>query len=152
MAFQLRDDAATMQSYKRIEKWEGHMIAVEQFKEHIYAFSGQATKLKAAASAAAPWQKAVIDQVAPYMTAMAADTEGVIDELEVHPSLLGTPECDVYLAANAAYASNMAGLIANIVDYGRLREMMRQYDGPEESCRLNGGTYRSQGRAQSKEC
>jgi len=126
LSFQVKEDAVTMESFTRANvSWESHATAIAQIKEHFNALSRQVTKLKAERNAASPWQREAIDRIDPYMDEMVGYTEAVIDHLNKNPNLLGTPEYKDYLEANADYATDLAAMIANFVDYGRTKDRLQ---------------------------
>jgi phage-related tail protein len=126
MAFQLKDDAQTMESFTGTNaKWETHRDAIDQIKEHMNALARQVDKLKAAQNSASPWQKTVIDRIDPFLAEMEGYTEAVIENLNKHPERLRTPEYKDYLEANADYAGDLAGMIADFVDYGRTKDRLQ---------------------------
>lgn len=147
MAMQAKDDAVTMQSYSQMSvKWEAHAAAIAQITEHVMAMNGQAIELKAAQGTAEPWQKNVIHRIEPYLAEMAKDNEAVIDEMNQHPSLFGTPAWNAYLQANADSATYLASLIVNAVNNGAIRQKMQDYDQPADTCGLSGVANRPYGR------
>ena len=126
MAFQLKDDAETMQTFAGMKVgWETHRDAMSRIKEHVNALAQQVDKLKAARDDASPWQKAVIDRIDPYMSELNGYSEAVIENLSKHPERLGTPEYKDYLSANADYAGDLASMIADFVDYGRTKDRLQ---------------------------
>jgi hypothetical protein len=126
MAFQLKDDAETMQSFSQTKAtWENHADAIKQVKEHINALARQLDKLKAARNIASPWQKTAIDRIDPYMGELEGYTEAVIEHLNKHPERLGIPEYKDYLEANADYSGDLATMIGDFVDYGRTKERVQ---------------------------
>lgn len=126
MAFQVKDDAETMAGYTQTTvSWQTHVAAVAQIKEHVNALGRQVAKLKAARSAASPWQQIAIDRIDPYLDEMAGYTEAVIEHLNKQPKLLFTQQYKDYLEANADYAGNLADMIADFVDYGRTKERLQ---------------------------
>src|ERR1019366_4887689 len=79
MAFQLKEDAVTMESFTRMATtWESHAAAIHQIREHINALGRQVGKLKAAEGDASPWQKTAIDRINPYLDEMSGYTGAVI--------------------------------------------------------------------------
>jgi len=127
MAFQLKEDAATMETFTRSKaSWQSHAAAIAQIKEHFNALSAQVTKLKAAKATASPWQKTAIDRIDPFLNEMSGYTEAVIEQLNKHPERLNTPEYKDYLEANADYSGDMAAMIADFVDYGRTKDRLQQ--------------------------
>jgi len=127
MAFQLKEDAQTMESYTRSNAtWESHAVAINQIKERVNALGRQTAKLKDARSSASSWQKAAIDRVNPFLDELAGYTEAVIENLNKHPKLLNTPEYKDYLEANADYAGDLATMIGDFVDYGRTKQRLQR--------------------------
>jgi len=125
MAFQLKEDAQTMESYTRSNAtWESHAAAINQIKERVNALGRQAMKLKDARNTASPWQKAAIDRINPFLDELEGYTEAVIENVNKHPMLLTTPEYKDYLEANADYAGDLAAMIADYVDYGRTKQRL----------------------------
>ena len=123
MAFQLKDDAQTMESFTGMNvSWQTHAGATNQIKEHVNALARQVDELKAVSNNASPCQKTVIDRIDPYLEEMNGYTEAVIENLSKHPERLRTPEYKDYLEANADYAGD---LIADFVDYGRTKERLQ---------------------------
>jgi hypothetical protein len=139
MAAQAKDDAFTMESYSQMAvPWGDHAATVGQIREHVMAMNRQVTELKAAEGGAEPWQKNVIDRIEPYLAEMANNNEAAIDQMNERPSLFGTPAWNAYLQANADSATYLAGLIANYVNNGAMRQKMQDYDQPENTCGLGG--------------
>src|SRR5215472_10578267 len=67
MAFQLKEDAATMEGYTRMNvSWESHKVAINQIKDHVNALRRQVEKLDQAKATASPWQKAAIVRITPF--------------------------------------------------------------------------------------
>ena len=127
MAFQLKEDAETMETFTRMNvTWQSHAIAIGQIKEHANALAKQVDKLKAVRDEASPWQMTAIDRIDPYLDEMSGYIEAVIENLNQHPERIGTPEYKDYLEANADYASDLADMIGNFVDYGRTKERLEQ--------------------------
>lgn len=122
MAFQLKEDAVAMESYTRMNTtWESHSAAIHQIKEHINALSRQVGKLKAAEGAASPWQKTAIDRINPYLDEMVGYTTAVIERLNGDRKHTIADYKD-YLEANADYATDLAAMIGDFVDYGNARD------------------------------
>jgi hypothetical protein len=126
MAFQLKEDAETMESYTRSSTtWQSHAIAINQIKERVNALGRHAAKLKDARNIASPWQKTAIDRINPFLEELAGYTEAVIEHVNKQPQLLTTPEYMDYLEANADYAGDLAAMIAEFVDYGKAKQRLQ---------------------------
>jgi hypothetical protein len=133
MAFQLKEDAGTMESYTRSNvTWESHAITITQIKEHVNALGRQVAKLKDAKNSASPWQKTVIDRINPFMDELGGYTEAVIEHLNKKPKLLTTAEYKDYLEANADYAGDLAAMIGDFVDYGKTKQRLERLAGKLE--------------------
>jgi len=127
MAFQVKEDAVTMEGYTRMNvSWESHVTAVTQIKEHINALERQVAKLNDAKETASPWQKTAIGRINPFMGELEGYTGAIIEHLTKQPNLLATAEYKDYLEANADYAGDLAAMIGDFVDYGRTKERMER--------------------------
>jgi hypothetical protein len=139
MAFQVKEDAVTMESYTRMNvSWEGHAAAIAQIREHVNDLGRQVAKLNAAKGFASPWQKVAIERINPFMDELGGYTSAVIDGLsgEQRPT---TAEYTDYLEANADYATDLAAMIADFVNYGNAKSRMeRQAEKLELSAKKTG--------------
>jgi len=122
MAFQLKEDALTMESFTRMDvSWQSHAAAINQIKEHINALGKQVAKLKAAENTASPWQKTAIDRINPFLDEMSGYTTAVIERLNGDRKHTMADYKD-YLEANADYATDLASMIGDFVDYGNAKD------------------------------
>ena len=126
MAFQLKEDAVTMESYTRMNvSWESHAAAINQIKDHINALGRQVAKLKEAKSTGSRWQQTAIDRITPFLDELAGYTYAVIEH--INGQVKHTPaEYKDYLEANADYATDLAAMIADFVDYGNSKDRMQR--------------------------
>lgn len=121
-AFQLKEDAGIMESFTRMNvSWQSHAAAINQIKDHINALGQQAMKLKAARDTASPWQKAAIDRINPFLDELGGYTTAVIEHINGDKRHT-LEEYKDYLEANADYASDLAAMIGDFVDYGNSRQ------------------------------
>lgn len=121
-AFQLKEDAATMESYTRMNvSWESHAAAITQIKEHVNALGRQVTKLKDARNTASPWQQTAINRINPFLEEMAGYTYAVIEHVNGEKKHT-LDEYRDYLEANADYAADLAAMIGDFVDYGKTKQ------------------------------
>jgi hypothetical protein len=122
LAFQLKEDASTMETFTRSSvSPQGHLEAIAIVKEHVNALGRVADKLKDARSTASPWQKTAIDRIAPYLDELGGYTSAVIEHITGVRN--HTPaEYNDYLEANVDYASDLAAMIENFVNYGKARQ------------------------------
>src|SRR5450755_3768122 len=73
-AFELKEDAATMETFSRQDVARETITAtVSQIRESINAVGRELAKLDAVRDSAAPWQKMAIDQMRPLLRELAAN-------------------------------------------------------------------------------
>jgi len=126
MAFQLKEDAATMETFSRMDvSWESHKVAINQIKEHVNALGKQVAKLKAAEASAPPWQATAIDRINPYLDEMVGYTTAVIEHLN-GDKRHNFAEYKDYLEANADYSADLASMVADFVDYGNAKQRVER--------------------------
>jgi F0F1-type ATP synthase membrane subunit b/b' len=126
-AFQLREDASTMESYTRSSaSWQAHAVTVTQMKEHVNAAGRTLTKLQDARKTASPWQATAIDRVQPLLKEIASNTQSVIEYLNKNPQRLAMTEYKDYIETNSDEASDLAGLIADFVNYGNTKSRLER--------------------------
>ena len=126
MAFELKEDAVTMESYTRMNvSMESHAAAINQVKDHINALTKQTAKLKDARGTGSPWQQTAIDRITPFLEELGGYTYAVIEHL--NGEVKHTPaDYKDYLQANADYATDLAAMIADFVDFGRSKDRMER--------------------------
>jgi len=122
MAFQVKEDAATMETFTRngVSR-ESQAIVVSEMKDHINALGRQAAKLEEAKNEASPWQKTAINRIDPFLTEMEGYTSAVIEHINDPKNHTMTDYKD-YLEANADYSADLAAVIGDFVDYGKTRQ------------------------------
>ena len=122
MAFQLKEDAVIMESFTRMDaSWESHVVAINQIGEDINALGRQVARLQAAEDTASPWQKTAIDRINPYLDELAGYTTAVIERLNGDGKHTIADYKD-YLEANADYATDLAAMIGDFVNYGNAKD------------------------------
>jgi len=127
MAFQLKEDAAMMESFTRINvSWESHAAAITVVKTHVNELGRQEAKLKEARADAAPWQKIAIDRIMPYLEELEGYTTAVIEHVNAEPRRLNTAEYKDYLEANADYSGDLAAMISDFVNYGNTKNRLER--------------------------
>jgi hypothetical protein len=126
MAFQLKEDAATMESFTYMNVgWESHALAINQIKDHVNSLGNQVDKLKAARNEASPWQKVAIDRITPYLDELGGYTAAIIDHLN-GADRRDFMEYKDFLEANADYSADLAAMIAEFVDYGNTKARLER--------------------------
>ena len=127
IAFQLKDDAVTMESFTRMNvSLEAHAVAINQIRDHVNALERQAAKLNDAKGGALPWQKAAIDRIEPFLDELGGYTSAAIEHVNKRPGLINTAEYKDYLEANVDYSGDLAAMIAQFVDFGRTKERLER--------------------------
>lgn len=126
MAFQLKEDAGTMESFTRMNvSMESHAVAINQIKDHVNALSRQVAKLNEAKGAASPWQKTAIDRIQPFLDELGGYTSAAIEYINGEPQH-SLAEYKDYLEANADYSGDLAAMISDFVDYGRTKQRLER--------------------------
>jgi len=124
-AFQLKEDAITMEAYTRMTSdWESHSIVVNQMKEHINAAGKTLAKLEELRDSASPWQQTAIDRIKPLLKEIASSTTTVINFINKKPTRLFNTEYKDYIEANADNADRLSRLVADFVDYGNTKNRL----------------------------
>ncbi len=125
MAFQIKEDAVAMEAFTRMNvSWETHAVTINQIREHVNALEKHVAALKDARDAASPWQRTAIDRIVPYLDELEGYTTAIIERINEQPKRLFTPEYKDYLAANADYATDLAAMIADFVEYGKTKDRL----------------------------
>lgn len=121
-AFQVKEDAVMMESFDRMAvSGEMQAATINQVRDHINALVRTEQKLQASRADGSAWQKQAINRIAPVLDELNGYTSAVIEHLnrEVPHTFA---EYKDYLEANADYATDLAQLIADFVDYGRTKD------------------------------
>jgi hypothetical protein len=86
LAFQLKEDAATMESFTRMNvSWESHAVAINQMKDHINAMGRLVAKLNEVKNTASPRLKTAIDRIDPFLEELGGYTSAVIEHINQQP-------------------------------------------------------------------
>jgi len=126
MAFQLKDDTVTMESFNvNHVTWEAQVAAIKTIRDHINALGKQVPKLRALEGEASPWQKAVIERINPYLEEMVGYTSAEIEHISGAREHTNAEYKD-YLEANADYASDLAAMINDFIDYGNAKHKVER--------------------------
>jgi hypothetical protein len=125
-AFQIKEDAATMESFNRMTvSTEAHAAMINQIRDHVNTLARTEAKLNDAEAGAAAWQKQVINRIVPFLDELNGYTSAVIEHL--NGEVLHTPaEYKDYLEANADYSADLAKMIGDFVDYGKTKDRLER--------------------------
>jgi len=126
MAFQLKEDAAAMEGFTRMKvSWETNSAAINQIRDHVNALERQEAKLQEVKGEASPWQRAAIDRITPFLDELAGYTAAIIEHLNGDKKHT-IDEYNDYLEANADYASDLAAMIGDFVNYGVTKQRVER--------------------------
>ncbi|HEY7336459.1 MAG TPA: hypothetical protein VH639_16320 [Bryobacteraceae bacterium] len=132
MTFQLKEDAVVMESFTRMKvSVETQAAAIDKITEDINALRRQETKLQDAKTEASPWQKNAIERITPFLDELEGYTLAIVEHLKGAPKH-NFAEYDDYLEANADYATDLAAMIADYVEYGKTKERLERLAGKLE--------------------
>ncbi len=126
MAFQLKEDAATMETFTRSNlSWESHAVTINQIRDHLNELGKRTAKLREVRDIASPWQRTAIDRITPYLDEMGGYTAAIIEHLngDQKHNLVDYKD---YLEANADYSADLAAMISDFVNYGKTRQKLEQ--------------------------
>lgn len=125
MAYQLKEDALTMESFTRMNvSLETQKVEINKIRDHVNALARQAAKLKEAEPGAAPWQKTAIQRIDPYLDELGGYTSAAIEHINARQH--NPAEYQDYLEANADYASDLCAMISDFVSYGKNRQRVER--------------------------
>jgi hypothetical protein len=109
-------------------------VTINQIKDHINALTRQTAKLKDARSAGSPWQQTAIDRITPFLDELGGYTYAVIEH--INGNVKHTPaEYKDYLQANADYATDLAAMIGDFVDFEEPSSTLRSCRSPAQRSR-----------------
>ena len=98
--------------------WTRDAGEIAHIKEDIDAAAKTMTSLNEARNQASPSQAATIDEIVPVMEELADHAIDAIEYLSGNQARLTDKECRKYLEANSDTSSRLAGLIAQLVEFG----------------------------------
>ncbi len=125
-AFQLKEDAGTLESFTRNVSlsWQSHAVVLTRMKEDINEAGRDLAKLEEAKRSASPWQRTAIERILPLLKELAGNTEKAINYGNENQKSLFTEPYKDYLEANADLSSELASTISDFVDYGNTKERL----------------------------
>jgi len=134
-AIQIRNYAAIMESYTWSDVTvESRCVIIDGVRDRIDAVKRHVAELVEVERAiASPWQKTMIDRIAPLLDQLVSETQGVVDHLDRPGSLRKFREHRELLAANAHQAIDLAALISGYVDLAGRMSGSTNNDGGAES-------------------
>ena len=132
LAFQLKDDADTMETFTRAQvSMNAHVEVINQIRDHVNALARVQDKLEAAKYTASPWQKTAIIRIDPFINELTGYTNAAIEY--INDTVKHTPvEYADYLQANADYSDDLATMISQLIDYGRVKQRLDRMGGKLE--------------------
>ena len=104
-------------------------MAINQIKDHVNGLVKEEAKLKDAKNAASPGQKAAIDRIVPYLDELEGSPPPSSNALPINLSAsspTSTRTSWKRMEANADYATDLAAMIGDFVDYGKTRDRLER--------------------------
>ncbi len=129
-AFQMKEDAATLESYTRLGgvSWQTHASVITQMKERINEAGRDVQKLEDAKKSASPWQEMAIQRIQPLLRELATNTGKAIQYLNENPKRLSMDPYKSYLEANADVSEELSSMISDFVDYGNTKQRLEMLE------------------------
>jgi hypothetical protein len=106
--------------------WQGHVVLLNEVKEHVNVLGRTIAKLEAQRSEGSTLQQKAIDRAVPLLQEMAQNTTDAIEHINrnhVRPVSGDYPE---YLDQNAETAHDLSRLINATVDYSHQRSKLQR--------------------------
>lgn len=97
--------------------FHAHAYELERAKGAVNSMGRDLSRLQEIHSEALPWQQAVINQIHPMLTSLAANTTDAIEQLSENRHRLYLPEYRDAVENMSAYAQQTRDLISVHVDY-----------------------------------
>ena len=124
-AIRLREDANQMQNFVANQvTWDTHAVYATRVAQDIIAMQEKVDQLDKARSLGSEWQQSAIDRIRPLLKELTATIIAVSDTMLTHP--FDKTEYNEYLEANYDYATQLAALISDTVDYGKTKARMEK--------------------------
>jgi hypothetical protein len=121
-----------MESFRRMNLGAAtHGLAINEIKDEINQLGRQFGRLKALEGEASPWQRTAINRIEPYLAELGGYTSAVIERLSGDRTHTIADYND-YLQANADYATDLAAMLNEFVDYGNSRGRVERLGGKLE--------------------
>lgn len=113
-------DSEELESYTRTQAtWETHAYQLERIREHVNHLGEVVQQLNEARHEGLPWQQTAIDRINPLMHEIALQLTTTIRHLSEHQSEVRMKPYQDYTRATYEVNSRAAGVISDIVEYGR---------------------------------
>jgi hypothetical protein len=100
--------------------WQSHAQKLNLIREHVNRAGQLLSNLQDARGTASPWQQEAIDRIYPLLKELADNTEGMINHLNDKKSALHLSEYGDYAKAGYELAKDLAALVSDYVEYGKL--------------------------------
>lgn len=129
-AYATAQHAETLQSFhlgKQVS-FHSHAYELNRAKIAINSMGRDLNKLQELRAEALPWQQAVIDQLDPMLTSLAANTTDAIEHLNENRDRLHLQEYRDAVGNMSAYADQARDLISVHVDYANALTRLEQLE------------------------
>ena len=113
------DEIATWARAKQLS-WQSHAEKLNLIREHVNEAGRLLSNLHDARDEASPWQQQAIDRVYPLLKELADNTTAMINHLNDKGSAFHFSEYGDYAKAGYNLAKDLAALVSDYVEYGKL--------------------------------
>lgn len=121
----LKVDTAELETFTRSNlNWKTFASKLDQIKDHVNKVGELTAKLNSTRESGSAWQQDAIDHINPLLRDLASSVTAAINHLSEHQSLVHSTHYREYVQTTHQQASNLAGLIADYVDYGKSKDKM----------------------------
>lgn len=132
----LKIDAQELETFTRSNmSWNSFGSKLEEIKTHVNKVGELTSKLNGVRASGSAWQQDAIDHIHPLLRDLTSSVSAAIQHLSEHKSLVHSTHYREYVDTTHEHANNLAGLIADYVEYGKAKDKMealaRDLDVPE---------------------
>jgi hypothetical protein len=113
------EQIATWAGAKQLS-WQSHAEKLNLIREHVNRAGRILSNLQDAQDTASPWQQQAIDRIYPLLKELADNTQGMINHLNDKKSTFHLSEYGDYAKAGYELAKDLATLVSDYVEYGKL--------------------------------
>jgi hypothetical protein len=100
--------------------WQSHAEKLNLIREHVNEAGRLLSNLHDARETASPWQQQAIDGIYPLLKQLDDNTESIINHLNENQSKIHFSPYTDYAKAGYELAKDLAALVSDYVEYGKL--------------------------------
>jgi hypothetical protein len=121
----LKADTGDLQTFTRSKlTWQSFAGKLEQIKNHVNELGNLTTKLNNSRDSGSRWQQDAMDHINPLLRDLASSDSATIKRLSENQSRVHTAHYQDYVQTTHEQASDLSGLIAYYVEYGKSKDKM----------------------------